>query len=266
MKKLRNRAEPPPGRAETYQVPAVVRALNIIEYVGRNQEASFTEIFSDLGLPKSSTYQILNTLAQRGYLRHRGDSAKFSLGFRLFEAGNQAVARLDARTEAMPILRGLVERTGETCHLGILEGREGVYLAKVEGTKTFRLHSWEGKRLPLHSTAMGKVFLAWLDPAELEEFLDELNLERFTENTITDPTRLREHLALIREQGWALDDQENEAHIRCISAPVRGLEGRVNAALSISGLATQFSGDYLRELSSLVRAACQELSGKLGAG
>lgn len=238
--------------------------MDIIEFLGRRQEASFTEIFTELGIPKSSAYQILNTLAQRGYVRHRGDSVKYSLGFRLFEMGSQAVSRLDVRTEAMPILRGLVDKTGETCHLGVLEGHEGVYLAKVEGTRTFRLHSWEGKRLPLHSTSMGKVFLAWLPPEELPGLLDDLDLPRFTENTITEREVLENNLVMIRNRGWALDDQENEAHIRCLSGPVYSLGGRVDSAISISGLAGQFEGEYLLKLSALVREACHELSTKLG--
>lgn len=254
------RPAPKSRKKAEYQVPAVVRALDIMEYLARHREASFTQIHTDLALPKSSAYQILGTLARRGYVRHQGDSPKYSLGLRLFEMGTQAVARLDIRTEARPILRELVAKTGETCHLGALDGRESVYLAKVEGHQTFRLHSWEGKRLPLHSTAMGKVFLAWMEPEELAELLDGLELKPYTERTITERDRLEEHVRTVRERGWALDDQENEDHIRCLSAPVRGLDGRVRSAISISGLATKFDGEYLLELADLVREACDKLS------
>ncbi len=248
-----------------YQVPAVMRALDIIEYIAQRQEASFTEIFTDLGLPKSTTYQILGTLADRGYVRHSGGSTKFSLGLRLFELGSQAVTRLDIRTEGTPVLQELVDDINETAHLGILDGIEGVYLAKVEGTSPVRLYSWEGKRLHLHCTAMGKVLLAFQEPAAQADLLDRITLVKSTEHTITDRDKLVEHLKMVRERGWALDDQENEAHIRCLAAPVHAIGGGVAAAISISGLASQFDGEYLLELSEKVRAACNKLSFKLGA-
>ena len=249
-----------------YQVPAVVRAIDILEFISARGEVSFTEIFSRLGLPKSTTYQILSTLSSRGLVRHEGDSAKYSLGLRLLEMGTRAAARLDIRSEAMPVLRDLVARTNETCHLGVLDGTEGVYLAKVEGTRPVRLHSWEGKRLPLHCTAMGKTLLAWQKPQPLKDILDRIELRQATPKTITDRTELEAHLKLVRERGWALDDQENEADIRCLSAPVMTIGGRVAAAISISGLASRLEGAYLLELSRLVQEAGRELSRKLGNG
>jgi len=258
----KNSASPKKG----YQVPAVMRALDIIEFLGGKSEASFTEIFTGLGLPKSSAYQILNTLAKRGYVRHSGDSTKYSLGLRLFELGNQAATRVDIRTEAIPVLRDLMEKTTETCNLGVLDGTEGVYLAKVEGTRPVRLNSWEGKRMHLHCTAMGKVLLAWQEPKELERLLDQLTLIRSTESTITDRTKLKDNLELVRQRGWALDDQENEPHIRCLAAPVYNIKGGVSAAISISGLAGQFDGEYLLKLADFVKKACAELSRKLGGG
>ena len=187
-----------------------MRALDIIEYIARRQEASFTEIYTELGLPKSSTYQILGTLAERGYVRHSGDSTKYSLGLKLFEMGSQAVTRLDIRTEGAPVLQELVDQINQTAHLGILDGIEGVYLVKVEGTSPVRLYSWEGKRLSLHCTAMGKVLMAFQEPGAQADLLDRITLTQSTEHTITDRARLVEHLKMVRQRGWALDDQENE--------------------------------------------------------
>jgi len=249
---------------KNYQVPALARALDILEFIAQRREASFTEIFTCLGLPKSSTYQLLGTLAGRGYVRHAGDSSRYSLGFKLFELGNQAVSGLDIRAEALPILHKLVEQTKETCHLGVLDGVEGVYLAKLEGSQPVRLNSWEGKRLFLHCTAMGKALLAFQDEDAREQLIAEAGLKPMTENTITDPELLRSHLALVRERGWALDDQENEPHIRCVGAPVRDIHDKVVAAISISGLATRFDGEYLLTIAELVRRAADELSQRLG--
>lgn len=248
----------------SYQVPAVTRAIDIIEFLGSRQEASFTEIFSLLGLPKSTAYQILNTLLERGYVRHSGGGAKFSLGLKLFEMGSLSATRLDVRTEALPVLTQLADRAQETCHLGVLDGTEGVYLAKVEGGQSIRLNSWEGKRLPLHCTSIGKAILAGLPGEERRAVLDRIELFPITPAAITDRTVLEEHLALVRERGWALDDQENEPHIRCVAAPVRSIDGAVNAAISLSGLATQFDGEYLLKMAELVQWAGEELSRRLG--
>ena len=252
--------------ARNYQVPAVERALDILEYLVRGGEASFTEIYTELGLPKSSAYQILYTLEDRGYLRRTGDTGKYVLGLKLFEMGTKAASLVDVRAEAIPVLRRLVEQTGETCNLGVLDGSEGVYLAKVEGNRPVRLNSWEGKRMPLHCTSIGKALLAWQKPETLERLLSRIRLTKYTDETITDRAGLLENLELIRKRGWALDDQENESHIRCVAAPVVNVEGDVLAAISISGLATQFDGQYLLDLAEKVVAACRQLSCKLGAG
>jgi IclR family KDG regulon transcriptional repressor len=248
-----------------YNVPAVTRALDILEFLSRQKEVTFTEIYTQTGIPKSSAYQILSTLERRGYLRHAGESHKYSLGLRLFELGTQAVSYLDIRTEAMPTLRELVAKTNETCNLGVLDGTAGVYLAKVESNQPVRLNSYEGKRLPLHSTAMGKVLLAWQDE-NLDKLLEDIEFTNFTQNTIVEKPKLKENLQLVRERGWALDDQENEPHIRCVGAPVRDIEGKVCAAISISGLATRFDGEYLFKLSEDVMIAAKKLSEKIGGG
>lgn len=154
------------------------------------------------GIPKSSAYQILNTLERRGYVRHAGESHKYSLGLRLFELGTQTVSYLDIRTEAMPTLRELVAKTNETCNLGILDGTVGVYPAKVEGTQAVHLNSYEGKRPPLHSTPMGKVLLAWREE-DLDTLLQDIELTSFTEDTIVEKQKLKENLKLVRVRGWA---------------------------------------------------------------
>jgi DNA-binding IclR family transcriptional regulator len=248
-----------------YQVPAVERALDILEFLNRIGQASFTEIYTRLGLPKSSVYQILYSLEERGYVRRAGGSANYVLGLKLFEMGNKAVSLVDIRSEAMPVLRELVDQTNETCHLGVLDGLEGVYLAKMEGTRPVRLNSWEGKRMPLHCTAMGKALLAWQNPAQLAHLLDQIELKKSTEYTITQRQNLMENLELVRQRGWALDDQENESHIRCVAAPIHGIDGEVRAAISVSGLANQFDGEYLFKLADKVVSACRRLSSRLGA-
>ena len=249
---------------ENYQVPAVVRAFDILEFLCRQKEASFTEIHTSLQIPKSSAYHILGTLTSRGYVRFAGDSSKYSLGLRLVELGTKSTSFIDLRAEALPLLKEFVAKTNETCNLGILDGTEGVYIAKLEGTQPVRLNSWEGKRSPLHCTAIGKVLLAWQEEEKQAEMLPKLKLVRQTKNTITELDKLTAHLRLIREKGWALDDQENEDHVRCIGHPVLSFDGRILGAISISGLATRFDEKYLQKLIREVKSTARRLSENLG--
>jgi DNA-binding IclR family transcriptional regulator len=247
-----------------YFVPAVMRAMDILEFLGENREASFEKIYTQTGIPKSSTYQLLLTLESRGYLRRVGEGKRYALGLRLFELGNLAVSHLNIRAEAMPILQDLMEKTNSTCHLGIIEGTEGVYLAKIEGTQGVLINSWEGKRIAFHSTSMGKVLLAWRDEKSIDEILGQGQLAAFTENTMTDRQKFKQHLQMVNKRGWALDDQENEPDIRCIAAPVRHITGAVIAAVSISSLATRLNDAVLPEISQAVMQAAIQLSAKLG--
>lgn len=252
------------SKNKNYLVPAVMRMLDVFEFLSRNQDASFENIYTELGIPKSSAYQLLLTLESRGYLRRVGDGKGYSLGLRLFELGTLSVSQLNIRAEAMPILRDLMLKTNQTCHLGILEGTEGVYLVKIEGNQPVRINSWEGKRIAFHSTSMGKVLLAWQDEENIDEILNQTTVARFTEKTITDRKELKKHLQMTRKRGWALDDQENEADIRCVAAPVRHITGTVIAAISVSGLATRLNDEVLPEVSELVMNAAIQLSAKMG--
>jgi DNA-binding IclR family transcriptional regulator len=249
---------------KNYQVPAVIRAMDILEFLSQRRDASFTEIYTSLGIPKSTAFHILGTLNSRGYVRFAGDRSNYSLGLRLVELGTKSSSFIDLRTEALPILKELVDKTNETCNLGILDSIEGVYIAKLEGSQFVRLNSWEGKRFPLHCTSMGKVLLAWQEEEKRSRVLPKLELVRHARNTITDLNKLSGHLRLVRKQGWALDDQENEDHVRCLAHPVLSFDGRVLAAISISGLATRFEGKYLQKMVREVQSAARRLSEKLG--
>ena len=247
-----------------YRVPAVWRALDILEYLGDHGEASFAEICPRLDIPKSSVYQILGTLQARGYVRKIGNSQKLFLGFKLVALGTQTVSKLDIRAEAMPFLNELNAKTTMTCHLSILDGFDGVYLIKVESSHLIRMNSYEGKRLPLHSTATGKALLAWLDPKRMETLLKRISLPPLTGKTLTKVADLKRNLEAVRKRGWAYDDRENEAHIRGIAAPILNFRGEVIAAISLAGLATQIHSDNLLALSELVKSTAHNISAQLG--
>jgi DNA-binding IclR family transcriptional regulator len=146
----------------------------------------------------------------------------------------------------------------------VLEGTEFVYIDKVDNTQAVRMRSRLGQRGHLHSTAAGKSLLAFIPEAELDAILRRLKLPALTESTITDPVRFREQLALVRRQGYAVDDEENEVGIRCIGSPIYDHSGRLSGALSISGWTITMTRERVPQLAAELLQTCQKISGQLG--
>ena len=145
-----------------------------------------------------------------------------------------------------------------------MEGNKAVYLLKVEGSNEIRVNTWVGKRLSLHSSSLGKVLLAWLPPQELDARLADLAWEKKTAHTLTSPEMFRAHLGEVRQRGWAFDDEEDIANLRCVAAPVRDAEGRVIAAISAVGTILNIAGDGFEPLARQVCATAAEISASLG--
>ena len=255
-----------PKRVEQgrYTVPAVAKTLDIIEYIANNGSVSMATLIRHLGLPKTSVYQILTTLVDRGYLNLSPDDGRYSLSLRLYGVGNLALQKMDICDLAQPVMHELMLTTRQTCHMGILEHHDGVYIAKSYYTGSPAINTWPGKRFNLQNTAMGKILMAWKTPEESLHLLQVNPPTRSTPNTIIDPHEFITHLPKVKEQGWALDDEEYVIGLRCISAPVFGAAGKVVAALSLSGLSTEFVAESIPLLVEQVRRAANNISLKIG--
>lgn len=251
-------------KSRKYMVPAVIKCFDIIEFIAENQRASLVAICRKLGFPKTSVYQILNTLCERGYLLYSQSDGSYSLSLRFFGLGNRALLNVDIRLEAQPVLYELMMEVKQTCHLGILEGYEAVYLAKAFYEGSAVVNSWVGKRLNLQTTAMGRVLLAWRPAVEAMELLRRNPPAQLTPNTVTDPQEYLKGLELVRQRGWAQENGENRVGIRCVAAPVRDVTGKVIAALGISGLSAEITDDALVSLSQQLCRAAEKLSQRLG--
>lgn len=245
------------------RAPAVIKAVQILEFVTRSQPASFTSIYEALDLPKSSAYVLINTMIETGLLRQTIDG-QIMLGLRLYELGNSAISHLDVQREALPYLRALKEQVQLTCHFGILEGLEAIYLLKVECSQAIIPNTWEGKRLSLHSSSLGKVLMAWKEEQELDRILKSIDFVAKTPKTITDPQIFREELKLVAQRGWASDDGEDVVGVRCIAAPVRDSSGKVVGGVSIVGMVSQLRQRDLERLSVSLTEKVGEMSAALG--
>ncbi|TKI05511.1 IclR family transcriptional regulator [Martelella alba] len=246
----------------TTPVPALDKVVRICDYLSQTQGATFTQIYQNVGIAKSSASSLLNGMLAHGLLRQ--DKDKFYLGLRLYELGNKAAEQYDIKKIALPILEEIRDSTGLTCHLGVLEGAAPIYLLKVESPQAIIIRSWEGKRLSLHSSGLGKVLIAWLAPEELDALLPSSQpLARYTPATITDIGQLKNELAQIRARGWGYDNEEDSPGVRCIAVPVCNSRGNVVAALSVSGVTFQMPDDKRESLAQLMIDAGHKLSARL---
>jgi DNA-binding IclR family transcriptional regulator len=250
-------------------VQSVERVSIIIDVLGEfPQGISFGDLSTKVDLSKGTTHRLLSTLAFLGYVRQDAQTKKYNLGFKLVELGNRLLSQIDFRTEAHSFLVDLAESTKETVHLVILDQNEVLYIDKVESNSHptgLRMASMLGSRIPAHCSAVGKVLLAALPEKQLDRLVSSKGLPRQTENTITDLGKLKEHLELVRKNGYALDKEENEIGIRCVSAPIHDQRGVVIAAISISVPASRMKAHvFKKKLKDQVIVTALNISRKIG--
>ena len=189
-----------------YPIKVLDKSLSVLEILlKKGSSMNMIEISEKLGFYPSTIHRILDTLKHWGYVEQDSHTQKYQLGLKALELGMAKLHQMDLVREATPYLKELVNQCNETVHLGVLEEGEVLYLAKKESSRTIRMCSYMGKRAPLYCTALGKVLLAYLPGEERKKILEQKELLRFTEKTITDRKELEKELNKIKKQGFALD-------------------------------------------------------------
>jgi IclR family transcriptional regulator, KDG regulon repressor len=250
-------------------VQTIERVSEILDTVSRNtQGVTIRDLSSQLTLPKGTVHRLLSSLAYFGYIRQDTKTKNYFLGLKLLELGNLIVDQLDLRKIAEPLLVGLIERVRETAHMVILDRNEVVYIDKIETeqhTGGLKMTSRVGSRNLAHSCAVGKVLLSYLSEDELNEAIAEKGLPKKTDNTITDPLKFKEHLLTVKNQGYAIDEEENEKGIRCVAAPIFDGKGKAVAAISVSGPAFRVTRKLVQDtIRKEVMKTASEISQLLG--
>jgi IclR family transcriptional regulator, KDG regulon repressor len=246
-------------------VQSVDRALRILEIISRRKEGyGITEISKEMLLNKTSVYRMVSTLVQHGFVEQDPETERYKMGYKVLELSSILLEFLDLRTEAKAYLKELEQFTNEVIHLVVYDRREVVYIEKLEGSETLRMHSKVGTRAPMHCTSVGKAILAFLPPSEVAQILDKYDFATHTSHTITNKDALIEHLVEVRKQGFALDLEENEAGINCIAAPIFDNSGKVIAAVSISGPTMRMTIEMLDELKAKIVEVAFKISRRLG--
>ena len=259
---IRQREDEDGGTGTLGKAMAVLEAVALAEGPMR-----FTDVLAVSGQPRGTLHRQLSHLVQEGLLELNADHA-YVPGLRLLKLASASWARNEFRMVAAPFLEALHRETGETVHLGVLRGREIIYLDKVESRQAVRMNSQIGNASPVYCTGVGKAALSALSGPALDAILAGIEYRRFTPATITDRAGLLAELEAIRRSGVAFDREEHEPGIRCVAAPVFDAERALAAGVSVTGPAYRVGEERLDGWAPLVRetarAITAELSARLG--
>jgi IclR family KDG regulon transcriptional repressor len=248
-------------------IPSVTRAFRILElFLNDQHPLSVPEIVGRLGLPRTTTHELVNTLIHSGYLRRDAkQSNKAFLGPKVLELGNVYAGKLDLIAEGRKIAEEIVAKCDETVQMALLDGTEAVFVAKVECSKMVRLVSGVGSRVPAHCTAVGKMLLSSLPESDINDlYKGQDKLKKMTENSIGSLSQLKHELSVIRKRGLSYDDCESNTDVRCVSAPIYNHSGKMVAAMSISVPISRITLSKQDELAVLIRKGAEEVSRNLG--
>jgi IclR family acetate operon transcriptional repressor len=245
-------------------VQSLRRALSIMRVIAAASDGvTLTEIARATNLPSSTVHRLLTTLQQDRFILFRTDGARWMVGVDAFTVGNAFLGVRDIGKGARPLLRRLMEQSGETANLAILSDDMAVYMEQVECLQTVRAICKPGGRVVLHSTSLGKSMLAAMRAEEVNRILMAKGMTRFTPKTIDTPARMATHLGEVRA-GYAVDDEEYSPGLRCVAAAVLNEHGEPIGAISVSGPAIRVARERLPQLGSLVRSIASELTLELG--
>lgn len=247
-------------------VQSLERALTLLNVLSEYPEGiQITRLSEQVGLSKSTTHRLLATLVHMNYVVKDEETEKYKLGFQLIYLSRNILNSIDVIQIARPFLEKLCHDVNETIHLCIDDNGEVMYIDKIESNQTIRMFSRIGSRAPMYCTGVGKVLLSGMSEEAYRKVVSGIDFVARTAKTITSADALAEEVALVKNQGYALDNIENEEGIRCIAAPIFDFQGKIIASFSISGPSNRITMERVQdELVRRIRETSQEISRQLG--
>ena len=225
---------------------------------------TLTDIAHRVTLPPSTTHRLLSTLERGGYVYQAGDLGLWYVGLHAFTVGSSFLASRDWVAQSHPYMRRLMEQSGETANLAILDGTEAVFIDQVQCRETMRTIVRLGSRVPLHASGVGKAIFAALPDEQIEAILKVKGLPRITENTITAPETMWASLRVIRQRGYSFDDEEHLIGTRCVASPIYDEHAEVLGAISLAGPVSRLPDPRIRQLGPVVAHIAEDITRKLG--
>jgi IclR family transcriptional regulator, KDG regulon repressor len=258
-------APAPLFEGQDFRLPAVDRAMSLFELLANSQQGlTLSELSRKLNIPKSTTHYLIHTLVTRGYVQRGVDGRHYLLGLRFADVASASPAELHLRTLVMPYLRQMASRLNLTATATVQRGAEAVIIAKVESYQDSGGGAWVGRHLDLHCTAQGKALISTLSDEKLDKIFGGRDMARFTPNTISSLTALKAHLALVRANGFAVNDEEQVPGVRAVAVPVIDPIGSVVASVSVRGSTGQIPSPRLTILGREMVFFSREMSQSFG--
>lgn len=251
--------------AQRYLVPAIKRAFEVIEFLAKQESGrGISDIRRTLGLPLSSTANLVYTLTDLGYLERNESDFSYRLSIKLLGIARRAQERLDLVSQCHGLLQEAVRESGLTGHLAVLRDGQSMYIDRVPGPGMVQVNSYVGQRWPAHTSAVGKAMLAFMPEGPLERLLKHMTLNKRTAYTITSRLELLRQLRRVRRLGYSWERNEGEVGLGCVAAPIFGPGHEVLAALGLTGATHQVSSARTPALGDLVKKYSQQASRRLG--
>ena len=250
--------------ADASAVQSLDRALSLLEALSLSDGIALSDLSQRTGLAPSSAYRLLQTLAQRGFVEFLERDQLWAVGVEAFRTGMAFQRRNSIASVGRGIMQELVQASGETANIAILEAGEIVFVAQIESLEPIRAFFRTGERRAAHASGIGKALLAEMPRRAVERVLSVKGLEHFTPRTITDQEVLFADLARTHVRGWALDDEERNVGMRCIAAAIFNEFGDPVAGLSVSGPVARLDDDAVARLGPLVTAGAAEVTRLIG--
>lgn len=264
-RRARGRPKAWDDRSDQNTIKSLDRAMAVFEHLSTMSGATLSELAADTDQSPATTYRILTTLEARRLVEFDAAAQLWHVGPNAFLIGARYLRRASVVDRARPVLRRLMEATGETANLGISREDHVLFVSQVESNALIRAFFPPGTLSPMHASGIGKALLAHMPEERIARYLATASLEQFTEHTLTNPDCLRADLKEIRARGYAIDDEERNDGMRCIAAPVFNWHGEAVAGISVSGPASRVSGSKTAAFAEAVTRLAAELSAALGA-
>lgn len=250
--------------SDSTTIQSLSRAMEVLQVVSAGSGMSLTEVAGASGQTASTSYRILITLQKHGMVEFDESTQLWHIGLEAFRIGNTFLGRTLIVERSRAVMQRIMVATGETANLAIVDSREVVFVSQVETHEPIRAFFRPGTRGPIHASGIGKALLAFLPQEHVRRISSGRTMDRFTDNTIVDQDELLAELETIRLRGWAIDDEERTAGMRCIAAPIFNQFAEVIAGISVSGPSVRVSPERDSELGALILAAASEITGSIG--
>jgi len=263
----RKRGRPPGGKARAGdgKNQSLTRALTLLERLSESPKGlQLTDLSYQLGMPAATVHRLLTTFEELNFVEQDSEQGLWFVGLKTFTVGNAFLNRRNYVAIARPHMHSLVEQCGETVNLGVIDDGEVVFISQVESQEVMRMIVKLGSRSPIHASGVGKAMLANMPQQRVSKILERYGLARYTDHSIDNPALLRDELEQIRQQGYALDDEEHAVGLRCVAAAIFDENGQALAAISLSGPKARMVDDRLGELGQAIKQTADEITQALG--